>query len=402
MIKCDRVFSVREWFFIVLRSLSMLKGGYSSIFLWAIPFMWALLLSSCMRDETWVSRNKPNISADDLESGHPVIILNEGNFMYGNSSISYYDASTGKLWNDVYYNQNGSPLGDVAFSATLNDGLLYVIVNNSGKVIALNFGKYPTLKAFTFISKITGLTSPRYMYFVNGRKALVSDLYARAVAVVDPTGPAITGYISTDNHSGLFYQHPTEQFGPYGDYLFTNCYSYDDKILVLDPEAGTVVDSIEVLKQPSAMVLDKNLKLWVICDGGYEDSDYGDDIAGLVRIDAKTRTVERIFPFEKDKWPSELHINSGRDTLYFINGDVWKMAVDATELPGEAFISAESEKLFYSLGIDPVTSEIYVGDAIDNVQPGVVYRYTAQGLPEDTLRVGIIPGAFCFPVKMPD
>ena len=48
------------------------------------------------------------------------------------------------------------------------------------------------------------------------------------------------------------------------------------------------------------------------------------------------------------------------------------------------------------LGIDPATSEVYVADAIDYVQHGVVYRFTPQGRAIDTLRVGIVPGSFCF------
>ena len=37
-----------------------------------------------------------------------------------------------------------------------------------------------------------------------------------------------------------------------------------------------------------------------------------------------------------------------------------------------------------------------MADAIDYVQHGVVYRFTARGRALDTLRVGITPGSFCF------
>ena len=359
----------------------------------------AFFLSSCMNDETWADRRKPNISVEDIRRGHPVVILNEGNFMYGNASISYYDAKSRRLWNDVFYNQNGFPLGDVGYSSVYHEGLLYVVVNNSGKIMILNMGKYPSLMAFEFSSKIAGLTSPRYLFFLSDNKAYVSDLYAKAISIVDPAVPSVVGHISVDNHSGEFYQHPTEQFIEWEGYIFTNCYSYDNKILVIDPAEDAVVDSIEVLKQPSSMVLDKNDKLWVVCDGGYENSEYGNEQPGLVRIDALTRTVEKVFILENDFWPSELHMNAGRDTLYFINGGVWRMPADARALPDKPFISAEDHQLFYSLGIDPLTSEVYVGDAIDNVQQGVVYRFSPSGIPEDTLRVGIIPGAFCFPAS---
>lgn len=371
---------------------------HHTIFLVLLSVALTVMVSSCMDDELWTERNKPEISLSDMRAGHPVIIINEGNFTYGNGSLSFYDAKSGKLWNDVFYDQNGFPLGDVPLSAVCHNGLLYVVVNNSGKIMIMNLGRYPALKAFQYTAKVTGLTSPRYLYFLSDAKAYVSDLYAKAITIIDPSGQTITGEISVENHSGKFYQHPTEQFVTWDRYLFTNCYSYDNKILIIDPVKDAVVDSIEVLKQPNSMVVDKDGKIWVMCDGGYENSQYGNERPGLVRIDAFTRTVEKVFLLPNDFWPSELHITSGRDTLYYINGGVWRMRTDARELPDQPFIAAGEGNLFYSLGIDPQTSEVYVGDAIDNVQQGIVYRYDPAGRVKDTLRVGIIPGDFVFPV----
>ena len=76
------------------------------------------------------------------------------------------------------------------------------------------------------------------------------------------------------------------------------------------------------------------------------------------------------------------------------------MSVNDVVLPGTPFIPAtdrKGTKLFYSIGVNPDNSEIYVGDAINHVQNGVVYRFSPDSTPLDTLRVGIIPGFFCFP-----
>ncbi len=54
------------------------------------------------------------------------------------------------------------------------------------------------------------------------------------------------------------------------------------------------------------------------------------------------------------------------------------------------------ETMFYGLTVNPVNSEVYVADAIDYVQPGVILRYSPEGELLDEFKVGIIPGAFCW------
>jgi len=354
---------------------------------------------SCMNDETWVESHKPNLSVDSILNDGGVLILSEGNFMYGNASLSYYNSKKSIIYKDIFFRQNGIPLGDVAQSAVIHDGELYVVLNNSGKIVMMNFGKYSSLKAFDFTNKITGLTSPRYISFIDSSKAYITDLYAKSIKILDPFSLSITGEINVSNNTVDYYQHPTEQIIVLNDEVFTNCYSFDNKILVINKETDKLVDSIEVLQQPNSMVLDKNNKLWVLCDGGYEGSSYGNNSPGLVRIDAATHSVEKIFILPEDNWPSKLCINGGLDTLYFINGDIWRMDIKAQSLPETSFIqsnSGNSKRLFYGLGVDPHTSEVYVADAIDHVQQGVVYRYSPEAVGVDMFQVGIIPGGMVF------
>ena len=93
--------------------------------------------------------------------------------------------------------------------------------------------------------------------------------------------------------------------------------------------------------------------------------------------------------------PMPVQLNGGRDTLYFINNDIWRMPVVADHVPVRPFLKYKQAK-FYGLSIDPNTSEVYVADAIDYQQKGIVYRYSPEGELLDEFRVGIIPGAFCW------
>ena len=52
--------------------------------------------------------------------------------------------------------------------------------------------------------------------------------------------------------------------------------------------------------------------------------------------------------------------------------------------------------LYYGLTISPHTGDVYIADAIDYVQQGMVYRYSKDKKLLDSFYVGIIPGAFCW------
>ena len=179
----------------------------------------------------------------------------------------------------------------------------------------------------------------------------------------------------------------------WGDEVFVNCWSYDDTILVVDAANDRLADSIRVGPQPSSLTVDRYGKLWTVTDGRTEGIQ-----AALYRIDAATRRIERVFSFEPGDHPSGLTANGARDTIYFINRSVWRMPVTAESLPEEPFLR-HTNTIFYEVGVDPATSEVYVADAVDYVQHGTVYRFTPRGAPVDTIRVGITPGGFCFKPK---
>ncbi|WP_298064344.1 DUF5074 domain-containing protein [uncultured Rikenella sp.] len=316
-------------------------------------------------------------------AGDGVFVLCEGNFMYGNATLSYYIPSKKRVQNDIFSRANGIALGDVAQSMALHDSRGYLVINNSGVIFAID------TDTFRVVGTLTGLVSPRYVHFVSDTKAYVTDLYDSRITVFDPRTLEITGHIPLPGHKSA------ERMVQRGDTVFTNCWSYDNKILAIDVRRDEVVDSVTVGIQPNSLAIDRYGKLWAVTDGGYEGSPYGHEAPALWRIDAETLRIERRFDLPMGALPSELSLNGAGDTLYFLDRGVWRMPVEAEALPAAAFIPYGGT-IYYGLGVDPRSSEIYVADAIDYVQPGVVYRFTPQGAAVDTFRVGIVPGAFCF------
>lgn len=349
-----------------------------------------LAFLSCMDDNRW---NELNGSGATNNHNAGVFIINEGNFGYDNASLSYYDIDSMKILNQAFYRTNHIPLGDVAQSMTIKDSLAYIVINNSGKIYIIN------THTFAYYDKITGLCSPRYILFITDEKAYVTDLYGQAITIVNPKTRQITGYIDVSNPESSFNQHTTDMMVTYENYIFTNCWSFDHKILVIDTEHDVVIDSIETLIQPNSMVLDKYDQLWVLSDGGYAGNPFGYEKPGLMQIDAASLSIKKTFRFNLEDSPSSLCINGTKDTLYFINKDIYRHPVLSQNIPEIIIESPYTENNFggfYGLDIDPYNSEIYIADARDNNSQGKVYRYSATGHLIDEFYVGIIPGAFCF------
>ena len=318
------------------------------------------------------------------ESG--MFICNEGNFQYGNATLSYYDPATKSVQNEVFYRANAMKLGDVAQSMIIRNGIGWV-VNNSHVVFAID------INTFKEVGRITNLTSPRYIHFLSDEKAYITQIWDNRIFIVNPKKYEITGYIEIPNMT--MESGSTEQMVQYGKYLFVNCWSYQNRILKIDTETDKVVAELTVGIQPTSLVMDCNNKLWTVTDGGYEGSPYGHEAPSLYRIDAETFTVEKQFKFEFGDWPSEVQINGTKDKIYWLNDDVWQMDVTADRVPVRPFLPYNGT-IYYGLTVCPRTGDVYIADAIDYVQQGMVYRYSADGQLIDKFYVGVIPGAFCW------
>lgn len=318
---------------------------------------------------------------------HGLFITNEGNFQYGNASLSFYDPLEKSVENELFYRANAMKLGDVAQSMTIRDGIGWIVVNNSHVIFAID------IETGKEIGRITNLTSPRYIHFLSNEKAYVTQIWDNRIFIVNPSTFEITGYIPVPRMT--MEQGSTEQMVQYGKYVFVNCWSYQNRILKIDTETDSVVDELVVGIQPTSLVLDKYNKIWSVTDGGYEGSPYGYEAPSLYRIDAETFAIEKEFRFNFGDAPSEVQLNGTKDKIYWINDDIWEMDVTADVLPSNPFLNSRGT-IYYGLTIDPASGDVYVADAIDYQQQGMILRYSSEGAELDKFYVGIIPGAFCW------
>jgi DNA-binding beta-propeller fold protein YncE len=341
-----------------------------------------ILILICFLASIVSCKKTPDYNADDYPLGGGIFILNEGNFLGGNGSLSFYSYDSLKIYNDLFQSINSRPLGDVPFSMAIREDKGYIVVNNSGKIEVINS------TTFESTATINNLISPRNIAFINSSKAYVSSLYSDSVAVIDLFNNSISGYINL--------RRTSEAIVVAGNNAYISNWAGGNEIMVINTLDNTVVDSIEVGIEPESMVIDRNTRLWVLCTGGWS----GTEAAKLVQIDISTNSVLNTLTFPIDQSiPSSLTIDSYKQNLYFLDGGVKQMDIALDRLPNIPII-AETGATFYKLAVNPSNGDIFVTDAVDYAQKGYVMIYKNDGTFISKERADIIPGSMCFKLRL--
>lgn len=331
-----------------------------------------------------------------------VLILCEGNFNSGNSSLSYYNPESKTVENNVFSRANGRRLGDTGQSITIHGNRAYIAMENSGIVWGMNTKDFKVCGQITATAG-TKIINPRYVHVVSEEKAYVTDLYSEYINIFNPKTFQYLGAIDVSQIKNNGYCS-TEEMVQWQNEVFVNCWSYSNKILVIDTRTDAVRDVITLDSwQPKCLRMDKYGKLWVITDGGYstESSSFGDAIPTLYRIDAASRTIEWKQQLPVSEANSQLAMNKTADTLYVMNNDIYRLCVNNMSWPSTPFfrapIDADGKRhKLYGMDVNPTNSDLYIADAVDYRQPGVVYRVSSQGQSVDQFRVGLLPNHFAF------
>ncbi|MFB1022593.1 MAG: hypothetical protein QMC40_07525, partial [Vicingaceae bacterium] len=250
-----------------------------------------------------------------------VLILNEGNFNFGNASLSLYNDRDNSVDNKIFQsNNNGRPIGDVVQSATQIGDELFVVVNNSSKIEVLNAS---TLQSKTSIQQ---LNSPRYIEVATTQKAYVSDLYEDKLYIIDPTNHSVTKTIET---KGWIEEMAIANGKLYLTHVDSN------QVWVLDSTTDSLLYKIDVHIQPQFIEVDADDNVWVSCSGGFNGGK-----SALYHIQTSNDSIVSILEgiAVEDKI-GEIEMNSTKDELYYIgkNG-LYKMSINDLQLPENSFI----------------------------------------------------------------
>ncbi len=325
---------------------------------------------------TWLISQPDALSAQQPDR---VYVLNQGAFLQGNASVTFYDPATGEAQQNVFEQANNRPLGDVATHSALMNELLYVLVGNSDKIEIVDPVSFEAV-ATIFVDDFGG-GSPQWIEQVSDAKAYISNLTGNTVSILDLTSNEITGSIEVGpNPDGIAVSGGKA-------YVALTDFGEGNEVAVIDIATDELLRTIEVHDNPQKVYADTQGRIWVVCTGDYGFGDGPETFGELNVIDAFTDEVVGVV--ELGGKPQNMQIDNAAMTAYVINNGIQVVDMQTFEVSEELL----SETAYFALGFwggdEP---RLYATLAPDFSSSGSVDILNMQGDVLSSFTAGIGPG----------
>lgn len=369
-----------------------MKKNLISILLFALVFV------SCRTDDEYVI---PSQKVEvDLGEGS-FFLLNEGGWGHNKCTLDYYDALTGTYVRNIFAEANPgvvNELGDVGNDLQIYDGKLWAVINNSHLVEVMDVAtakhvaqlSIPNCRYITFLDRYAYVTSYAGPAQVdpNAQLGYVARIDIDRMQIVDT---CIVGYQPDDMIICDNYLYVANSGGYRSD--------YDNTISVINLATFSVVDTIEVAFNLYRLEKDSRGYIWASSRGDY----YGQNSKTYI-IDPRVNMVcdsldipnsgmaiagDSLYVYSAE-W--NYVTNESTNTYYLVN-------TLTREVAAHHFISDGAEQQIhspYGIAVNPNTRDVYIADAVDYVNPGRLYCFSAEGVKKGEVRTGDFPAHFAF------
>lgn len=336
-------------------------------FKYIINLLVLLFITSCNKDEIGPQYSTDNDKAD----GAPGFwVVNEGNWNWGNASISFYDTQRQIMSNLVYKSKQDKPMGDVLQSIYFKDDYRFLVLNNSHQV-KLCSEEMVELKEFH------GFNSPRYMEHLSGDEYLVTSIDGNQIYKLNIETKEVTTFLSVTDW--------TEKILKYEDAFIVEHKSFSDvnpadqQLLKVDFN-GNLVKTLDIEDPHSdltnmgsnkfcfiSQLEDGTSKLW-ICDTDFN-----------------------IQTFNIPEKVSQLSYSS--NTIYLAGEHLWSFKTASSTFTN---LRSLKGKTIYGLSSSD-DGYVYLCDAKDYVSSGdfLIYSTLTQSM-IDSVKTSIIPSEIYF------
>ncbi|MCD7963320.1 MAG: hypothetical protein LUF90_07195 [Rikenellaceae bacterium] len=346
-----------------------------------------LIFSACSNDDD--NDNGTSIPEDQQVK---ILVVNEGSFQSGNSTISAIMADN-SVNTDIYYSINNSRLGDTGQGIYMLGGNYYVTVSGSKKIEVLDGDTFEREEVIEYNS-----FSPYSICVLNAseKTAAVSDPVNNKIYVLDYDENKIT--IAT-NFGAPTYDMTSAR----GQILVTTSEWGDDGFVnkLYQNTITNISNSFVEIEDVSPMD-----RAHLVVDGEYFVWAYTNE--GLVRINPVTREVERTLYFNEidegqyqaSAYSARLAISTTGDRLYFNVEQTTDSGTTRTficnvspyepNFDNSGIFEVSGLNTLYNLAYSPYSNTIFITDT-DYVNSGKVIEYSLQGSKLNTYTVGVNP-----------
>ncbi|MEZ0538750.1 YncE family protein [Fibrella arboris] len=334
-----------------------------------------------------------------------VIVMNSGNFLSNNGSLSWLSRTSNLAQTDIFRTRNNRPTsGYIQEYVEAGNRGVFLVDNSTAGLDRAEIVTADSLRSVKTLGA-PDIENPRYAARISDTKVYVTCwgttgsfpntfINPGYVAVIDLTTNTITKKISV--------QKGAEGVTVVGSEAFVASVSYSGAktITVIDTQTDAVKQQITVAADPDKLLRDANNKLWGLAG------------KNAIRINPSTKTVETTIPIGAatgTSGPGKLAISADGRTFYYsyTNSDasykmlsqyIFRFGIDDTTITPTTPVVGRTftGEGITALGYDPQTNVIYAGVSPNYVQAGYVYRYQSTGQLVDSVKVEISPVGFYF------
>ena len=370
------------------------------------------LLDSCREDDVIYFPETVPITQPEYSSIEGLYVLNEGCMGWNQSTLDYYDYTTGQYTINIYaYSNPTQPmeLGDVGNDIGIYGSKMYMVINCSNKIEVVD------KKTVKRVGQID-IPNCRFIKFHKGYAYVTSyvgpvvlegmgsdeDVYQLgAVFKVDTTTLEVVGKCvvgrqpdELDIVDGKIYVANS------GGYSQGAKIGYANTISVIDIESFKEIERIPIAINLLGCKSDKRGILWISSRG-----DYNGTPSKIYAYDTQKRRLIKTF----DLRVGNMCING--DSLYVISNEWSNISQGYTpgtyaiintktlEIVNEQFITDGTEARIrkpYGIIVNPFTKDIYITDATNYLDSGKVICYGDDGKKKWEVVAGQIPAHFVF------
>jgi hypothetical protein len=294
-----------------------------------------------------------------------LFMLSEGSGGKNNAELDAYSLKT-----DTFTGKIINPLGDIGNDIQLFGNKIYVILEGSNKILAVNPDSVADRTSITF----PGTVTPYKMAQATLNEVWVTEFKNKQIAILNTASNTLTGTIDIDTAQ--------QDIGILDGKAFvcTNA----NKLEVIDIATKKVVSNKYIGDSPAQVLIDSAHNSVIVLTYGF----FGVSTSKILWVDPKFYTVIDSIAIPAADFVNQMIPANGKAFLTF--GD----RTDVLDF-GTHKISSFIAKPYYKGNYDQISNQLILGDAKDYSSPGSVDIYDAStGTLKKSLTAGVIPGHF--------